>query len=246
LRPLAQLRYLPRLFTVSMAGTVATTLALIYGLRRLDAIAGVILLESEPVYSLTLATVFLHERPSRRQLIATATILAGIGSVFGTAGVFRPAYAALLILVTPLCWQISHVLSLRVMPPLTPRVITAARYVYAAAVLCAVLLIADRNAARQLAIPAVFVPIAFTGAFVYFLGSFTWYSAISRLSLAWTTALVIPAVPLVSLIFAVIFLGERLGPHEIAGIAVVMLGILTLVVGTNARRPVVPAPASYE
>jgi drug/metabolite transporter (DMT)-like permease len=109
-----------------------------------------------------------------------------------------------------------------------------------------VLLVADWNAARQLAIPAVFVPIAFTGAFVYFLGSFTWYGAISRLSLAWTTALVIPAVPIVSLIFAAIFLGERPGPHEIAGIAVAMLGIVTLVAGTNAQREVVPAPASYE
>ena len=47
-----------------MAGTVATSLTLIYGLAKIDAVAGVILLESEPVYSLLMATAFLGERPS--------------------------------------------------------------------------------------------------------------------------------------------------------------------------------------
>src|SRR5215831_675733 len=92
---LLEFRYLPRLIAISTAGTVATTLALIYGLRKIDAIAGVILLEIEPVYSLILATIFLKERPSRRQLLATATILAAIGYVFGAAHAFRPLYAAL-------------------------------------------------------------------------------------------------------------------------------------------------------
>jgi drug/metabolite transporter (DMT)-like permease len=132
------------------------------------------------------------------------------------------------------------------MPPLSPRVITGARYVYAAGVLATLLLITGGNAARQIALPAVFVPIAFTGAFVFFLGSFTWYGAISRLSLAWTTALVIPAVPIVSLMFAILFLGELPESHEIAGITVAVCGIVILVVGTSAGRNVVPAPGSYE
>ncbi len=231
-------RYLPRLFAISMAGTAATTLALIYGLRKLDAVAGVILLESEPVYSLMLATVFLHERPSARQLVATATILAAIGSVVGAGRAFRPLSAALLILLTPCFWQTSHVLSLGVMPPLTPRVITGARYVYAAIVLGLILVGFDHRSLAELAEPGVFILIAFTGAFVYFMGSFTWYGAISRLSLTWTTALVIPAVPIVSFIFAIIFLGERPGPHEIVGISVAVIGILVLVIGSDARRNV--------
>jgi len=243
---LLDLRYLPRLLAISMAGTVATTLALIYGLRKIDAVAGVILLESEPVYSLILATVFLKERPSMRQLFATATILAAIGYVFGAGGAFRPLHAALLVLVTPLFWQSSHVWSLGVMPPLTPRVITGARYVYAAIALGVILLGFDHRSVAALAVPAVIVPIAFTGAFVYFLGSFTWYGAISRLSLAWTTALVIPAVPVVSLIFAIILLGEHPGAREAVGITAAVIGILALVLGSDARRDVVPAPALYE
>jgi drug/metabolite transporter (DMT)-like permease len=239
-------RYRLRLIAISVTGTVATALALIYGLRRIDAIAGVLLLESEPVYSLVLATTFLKERPSGRQLLATVVILGAIAFVFGVGRAFSPWYAALLVLVTPLFWQSSHVLSLSVMPPLTPRVITGARYVYAAIVLLALLFAVDRRSLAALVAPEDLSAILFAGVFVYFMGSFTWYGAINRLSLAWTTALVIPAVPVVALAFAIIFLGERPGPHELAGIALAIMGILGLVLGSDARRNLVAAPATSE
>ncbi len=238
---LLELRYLPRLVAISAIGTVATTRALIYGLRKIDAVAGVILLESEPIYSLIMATVFLKERPSKRQLLATAAILAAIGYAFGAAHAFRPLYPAALILITPMFWQSSHVLSLKVMPPLTPRVITGARYIYAAIALLAIMLGFKQSSFAMLAVPGILVPVVFTGAFVYFMGSFTWYGAISRLSLAWTTALVIPAVPVVSLIFAIIFLDERPDARELAGIALAVIGMLALVLGSDARRNVIPA-----
>jgi drug/metabolite transporter (DMT)-like permease len=239
-------RYLPRLVAISALGTVATTLALVYGLRKIDAVAGVILLESEPVYSLILAVVFVKERPSKRQLLATAAILAAIGYAFGAAHAFRPLSAAMLILITPMFWQSSHVMSLKVMPPLTPRVITGARYIYAAFALLAIMLGFAQGSLAMLAVPGVLVPVVFTGALVYFMGSFTWYGAISRLSLAWTTALVIPAVPVVSLIFAIIFLNERPDPQELAGLALAIIGMLALVFGSDARRNVVPTTAIYE
>jgi len=239
-------RYRLHLFAISMTGTVATTLALIYGLKRIDAVAGVLLLESEPVYSLVLATIFLKERPSRRQLLATAMILAAIGWVFGAGRSFTPWYDALLVLITPFFWQSSHVLSLNVMPPLTPRVITGARYLYAAIILLAILLTLDRGWLSARLAPEIFLTFLLTGTFVYFMGSFTWYGAISRLSLAWTTALVIPAVPIAALVFAIIFLGERPGPHEAAGISFAVAGIVALVLGTDARRNLVAVPASYQ
>jgi drug/metabolite transporter (DMT)-like permease len=239
-------RYLPRLIAISTAGTVTTTLALVYGLKKIDAVAGVILLESEPVYSLIMATLFLKERPSSRQLLATAMILASIGYVFGAGRAFKPLHAALLILITPMFWQTAHVLSLKIMPPLTPRVITGARYAYAAIVLFAILLGLERSSLAALAVPGILITVVFTGALVYFMGSFTWYGAISRLSLAWTTALVIPAIPVVSLIFAIIFLGERPGAHELVGMACAVLGMLALVLGSDARRNIAPAAATYE
>jgi len=228
--------YAPRLFALSLTGSLATSLLLIYGLHQIDAVAAVILLESEPVYSLILATMFLRERPSVRQLLATATILAGIGSVFGAGRAFSPFTAAALVFVTPLFWQISHVISLGVMPPLRPLCVTSARYVYAALVLVVVALIIDRGAFGELGNRDVMLAAGFTGAFVYFAGSLTWYGAISRLSLTWTTAFVIPGVPLLSFAFAIIFLGERPNLREYIGISVAILGVAALVTGADASR----------
>src|SRR5271154_975560 len=83
-------RYRARLFALSMAGTVMTSLTLTYGLTRIGAVAGVLLLQTEPVYSLILSMIFVGERPSGRQILATATILVGIGSGVPGGGSFSP------------------------------------------------------------------------------------------------------------------------------------------------------------
>ncbi len=228
--------YRMRMFTMSMVGTVATSLTLTYGLTRIDAIAGTILLQTEPVYSLILATIVIGERPSWRQLLATATILLGIGSVFGAGGEFSPLWAAGLVLCTPLFWQASHVIGLRMMPPLTPVTVTAGRMIYAAFALLATLLLFRPHTLWQLSsFPALAVILA-SGFFIYFLSSLTWYGAISRLSLAWTTALVVPGIPMLSILFAVVFLGESANRREIIGVLIAISGVLALVLGADAHR----------
>ncbi len=229
-------RWVSRLSALSMAGSVATSLTLIFGLRRIDAIAGVILLQSEPLYSLLLSTIFLGERPSRRQLIATAVILLGIGSVFAAGRAFTPFTAAALIFLTPLCWQTSHVISLGVMPPLSEICVTGARTIFAAVVLVTIFVVSDFGAVNSLADPRTLVVIFTTGAFIYVLGSLTWYGAINRLSLAWTTALTIPGVPMLSFLFAIIFLGEHPSVREVGGMLIAVAGVFFLVLGTDAGR----------
>jgi len=244
LEVLAQARYLPRLFMLSMAGTAMTSLTLIFGLEKINAVAGVLLLQSEPVYSIVLATIVVGERPSFRQVVATAIIVAGIGSVFVAGAAFSPAYAAILVLLTPLFWQTAHVLSLKVMPPLSPMCITGARYVYAAFVLTAILLLFRSSALAQLADPKALTVVLVTGFLIYFVGSLSWYAAISRLSLTWTTALVVPGIPILSILFAVIFLGEHATVREAIGVAIAMGGIVALVTGSDAHRKQPPLEAA--
>lgn len=245
LRPLIDPRYRIRLFWLSTAGTVVTTLTLVFGLRRIDAIPGTLLLQSEPVYSLLLATLFVGERPSLRQIAATVIVLGGIASVLGAGGLYSPAWAAVLVGLTPLFWQTAHVLSLPVMPPLSPLCITGARYGYAAVVLAMLMAVFNPSSLAQLRDPAVIITIVATGAVVYFLGSLTWYAAINRLSLTWTTALVIPGVPLLSTVFAIVFLREHASWREIIGIMIAVAGVLTLVLGADGIRRT-PSPDQAE
>jgi len=229
-------RYRGRLFGVAMAGTVMTSLTLTYGLTRIGAVAGVLLLQTEPVYSLVLSTIFVGERPSVRQMLATATVLVGIGSVFAGGGSFSPLWASAIIFTTPLFWQASHVLGLKLMPPLTPTSMTGGRFFYASIVLTAMLLIFRRESIVQLADPTSLGVIMVTGFFVYFLSGLTWYGAINRLSLAWTTALVVPGIPILSILFAVMFLGERATTREVVGILISVSGVLALVLGADPHR----------
>jgi drug/metabolite transporter (DMT)-like permease len=236
LRILVDRRYRLRLMGVAMAGTVVTTLSLVYGFRHIDAVAGILLLQSEPVYSLLLASLFAGERPKPRQIAATLIIVAGIASAVGPGGVYSPGWAAALLALTPLSWQTAHILSLPVMPPLSPVCITGARYGYGAVVLAIGLIALNPGALAQLADPTVLIIIIAAGTICYFLGSLTWYAAINRLSLAWTTALVIPGVPLLSIAFAIIFLGERATTRELAGVVVSIAGMLLLVLGADGIR----------
>jgi drug/metabolite transporter (DMT)-like permease len=229
-------RYRTGLLGMSMVGTVMTSLTVTFGLSRIGAIAGVILLQTEPVYSLGLATVVVGERPSRRQLVATATILVGIGSVFGAGGAFSPLWAAALVFVTPLFWQTSHVIGLKLMPPLTVATVTGGRMFYAAVVLAILVLLFRPGAIGELRDPRALAAVLATGFFIYFLSALTWYGAISRLSLTWTTALVVPGVPLISILFAVVFLGEHASTREIAGILIALTGVIALVLGADPHR----------
>src|SRR5271163_3274154 len=229
-------RYRWQLLRVSLAGTVTTSLTLTYGLSQIGAVAGVLLLQTEPVYSLILSTLFVGERPSMRQLLATATILVGIGSVFAGGGSFSPLWASAILFLTPLSWQASHVMGLKLMPPLTPASLTGGRFFYASIVLTVLLLIFRRESLVQLADPTALTVILATGFVVYFLGALSWFGAINRLSLAWTTALVVPGIPILSILFAVIFLGERATMREIVGILISVTGVLALVLGADPHR----------
>jgi drug/metabolite transporter (DMT)-like permease len=229
-------RYRGRMIAMSMAGTVMTSLTLTYGLTRIGAVGGVLLLQTEPVFSLLLATIFIGERPAFRQLLATATILVGIGSVFGGGGVLSPLWAAVLCFMTPLFWQASHVIGLNVMPPLTPTSVTGGRFLYASIVLTAMLLLFRRESLVQLTDLNSLGVVLVTGFFIYFLSALTWYGAINRLSLAWTTALVVPGIPILSILFAVLFLGERATTREVVGILISVGGVLSLVLGADPHR----------
>jgi drug/metabolite transporter (DMT)-like permease len=231
-------RYATWLFAMAMTGTLITSLTMVDGMRHIDAIAAVILLQTEPVYSLILSVVVVGERPSPRQLLATTAILVGIASVFWAGNAFSPVFAAMLLFITPLFWQTSHVLGLRVMPPLSPVTIAGARFIFAACVFIPMLLLRPSASLSELRDPRLLMVILATGFFVYFLSALTWYGTISRLSLSWTTALVVPGVPLISMVFAMVFLGEHPTSHEVIGVLIAISGVLALVLGADPHRKV--------
>ena len=117
-----------RLVAVGALGTAAAHLMFYAGAHRSTAIESALCLQIEPLYSLLAAWLALGHPPTRRRLTAIGILLVGIVCAVGPDG-FTGSSGVWLLLITPLCWQLSHLVVLRGLPGVAPSILTAARYV---------------------------------------------------------------------------------------------------------------------
>jgi len=228
----------PRLFIVGALGTACAFLLFFYGARRTSAIETVLCLQTEPAYSLLLSWMFLGHRPSTWRVMAIGVLLLGIVLAVGGRGVASsPGVWALLI--TPLCWQVSHLIVLRHLPRISPHVLTGARYVHGGLVL-SVLWVASGGVVTMPA-PADLVPllplVALQGVILSYVGTLLWYQAITRLDLARSTAIVVPSIPLLSLGASFVLLGEVPTAYQWSGLLLTAAGVSAFVMAPHVDGP---------
>jgi O-acetylserine/cysteine efflux transporter len=226
------------LLAIGTLGTAITFLLFFEGARRSSAVETALCLQMEPVYSLFLARFFLGHPLTPRRLAAVLAIVGGIGLALSPAG-FSGWLGNALLLVTPLGWQISHLIVLRGLPSVQPRTLSAARYVYGGAVLAA-LWLATGGIARLPATPELLrlLPVlVLQGAVLSFLGTLVWYGAIARLDLARCTAIVVPSIPLLSLGASWFLLGEVASTRQWAGLLLTACGVVAFVTAPHATSP---------
>jgi len=234
------------LAVLGLLGTALPFLLFFAGTQRTSAIEAVLCLQMEPVYSLLLAWGVLGHRLTLRRLSAAALLASG---VFLAVGVGRgPRGDALglgLLMVTPLCWQLSHVLVLRRLPGTPAPVLTGARYVWGAIFLAPALWLSpagpgDLPLREQLPI------LALQGVVLAYAGTMFWYLAIGRLDLARATAVVVPSIPVLSLGVSYLLLGEQASLRQLAGTALTVVGVVAFARAPHAvsERERIPAPSA--
>jgi drug/metabolite transporter (DMT)-like permease len=227
-------RFVGWLVPISLLGTTATTLLLFIGSRLTDGVSSALLLQSEPVYSLALTWLVWRRPASQRQLAGTALILLGIVLVLYD-GTFRIGLGGALILLAPLGWQVSHVLALRVMPPMSPYALTAARYLYGGAGL--VLTQAWFGHVSIHTVDATALAMAaFHGIVLFFFGTLLWYETIRRLDLSRATAIVTPCEPIMSLVLVWLLLRNLPNLYQAAGLLLLAPGMWLVVVRSRRER----------
>ena len=253
----AELRLLTRgpaagwLLAVGSLGTAIAFLLFFWGARQASAIDTVLCLQSEPAYSLLLTWLVLGHRPTRRRLGAITFLLSGIALAVGAHG-FDVSIGIWLLLATPLCWQLSHLIVLRRLVGLPPSVLTGARYIDGGVILSFLWLTSGGMTA--LPPPAAFLRVlpllVFQGVVLSYLGTLVWYQAITRLDLARTTAIVVPSIPLLSLAASFLLLGEVPSPTQCIGLVLTATGVFAFVtaphVGTGFQTVASPASAVLE
>jgi probable blue pigment (indigoidine) exporter len=233
-----------RLAAIGVLGTGVAFQLFYAGASRSSAIETVLCLQIEPVYSLLAAWLVLGHRPTARRVAAICTLLTGIALAVGGRGVV-PSRGVWLLLATPLCWQVSHLIVLRGLVGISPSVLTGARYVYGSAVLVVWWLLTGGvgSLPASTALPALLPLLAFQGVVLSYVGTLLWYQAVTRLDLARSTAIVVPSIPLLSLLASFLLLGEVATARQWTGLLLTAAGVLTFVTTADARGAAPPAPA---
>ncbi len=235
----------PRLALVGALGTAAAFFLFYAGTSRTSAIEAALCLQVEPAYSLVAAWVGLGHRPTLRRVVSVGALLAGLGLALG-AHQLSSATGVWLILATPLCWQLSHLVVLRGLPGVTPPVLTGARYVYGGLILAAAWLVSGGRAAELIALGPGLPLLAVQGTVLSYLGTIVWYGAIARLDLARTTAIVVPSIPVLSLGATFLLVGEVPTLRQALGMLLTAAGVLAFVTAPHAEawRERIPSPTA--
>jgi drug/metabolite transporter (DMT)-like permease len=237
----------PWLFIVGVLGTAVAYVLLFLGTQRSTAIDAVICLQSEPAYALLAAWLFLGHRPTVRRLAAATVLLGGIFLALGGRG-FSRSSGMWILLATPLCWQTSHLVVLRRLRGLSAPALTGARYIDGGIVLALYWMAAGGLGhlppANQLL--RLGPLLAFQGTILFYVGTLLWYAAIARLDLARATAIVVPTIPLLSLLASFLLLGEIPTIYQSGGLVLTAAGVVAFVTAPDARKREIAVPSRLQ
>ncbi|KUK85822.1 MAG: Transcription regulatory membrane protein, HTH-AraC family [candidate division TA06 bacterium 34_109] len=196
---LLKARYFLTLLSIGFFGTTLSNVLFFYGVRLTSGINSAILLQIEPIYALLIGYLLLKERINSRQIIATLFIILGTLLVV-YQGTSTWNWGDILILLTPICYQISHFFSKQLLnkTDLNPLFIATGRTLF-----------------------------IFYGIVVYALSYLTFYEAIKRINLSKASA-IISVYPAISILLAWFILKEVPDWYQLTGFFIILLGIFYL------------------
>ena len=236
-------RDLPRFIVAGLLGMVGYNLPVTVGLQWLPASSAGLLLATEPVWVLVIGLVFLGERAGPRVLAGTGVALAGVAVIAGPAALSpasgtRAVAGAALVLLATLAFG-GYMVVLRPLSQKYGPVSATATSSVAGAL--PYLALAGTAWPPRLSPPAgaelLFLALGSTVA-----GMLLWNLAVVRGGAGISRLLYLE--PVVSVLGAMVFLGERVTAAVLAGGVLVIAGVLMTGDGmARPRRPAVIADA---
>ena len=224
-------RDLPRLIVAGLLGMVGYNLPVTVGLQWLPASSAGLLLATEPVWVLVIGLVFLGERAGPRVLAGTGIALAGVAVIAGPAALSpgsgtRAVAGAALVLLATLAFGGYMVVLRPLSEKYGPVSATAASSVAGAAPYLALVgTIWPPRLSQPARAEVLFLALGSTVA-----GMLLWNLAVVRGGAGISRLLYLE--PVVSVLGAMVFLGERVTAAVLAGGVLVIAGVL--VTGNSA------------
>lgn len=221
-------KYFLSLLLIGFFGTTLSNILFFYGVRLTSGINSSILLQVESIYALFIGYTLLNERVSFRQIVATIVIILGTLLVI-YQGTLALNWGDLLVLGTPLCYQIGHIFSKRLLnqKELSPLFIAAGRTLYGGIFLFIISQLFGVQEFEKLKEMNILGILIFYGLVIYGLSYYTFYESIKRINLSKATA-IISVYPAVSILLAWFLLNERPDFYQMAGFFIILSGIFYL------------------
>lgn len=222
-------RYFPRLLLIGFFGITLSNICFFFGVTLTSGINSSILLVIEPLYAIFIGYILLNEKITLKQIFFTMiTMLGTLVVIYRVGFIFN--WGDLLVLLTPLCWQVAHFFSKRLMTSykeITPMLIATARTLYGGIFLFILSSIEGSNQYDKLGMTNILLLLIFQGIIGFALHYSIWYEAIKRLNLSKATTLV-SVYPTFSILLAWLILKEFPTFYQLAGFALIMVGIFGL------------------
>ncbi|WP_010479545.1 DMT family transporter [Thermococcus zilligii] len=210
--------FLTGLFATAVAYSLFT-----YGTRLSTAINSAILTRFEVFYSFLIGWLFLGERITAKGAFSALALVSGVFLVVTGGKGVTIGGGDVLLLLTPLFWQIGHAIAKRT--AYSPLTIAALRNTFGGLLLL---------------VPALktgfaFTPLALAEGIVIALTQSLWYCSIARINLSKATAILTPS-PVLSVMASMALLGESVGVYQIAGLALIIAGTLLVTLEKSEGR----------
>ncbi len=216
------------LFTGALFGL--STYLYVLGVEKAGATNAAIAIQAYPLFAILWESLFLKRRKSAVELTLTAIL---IGSLYflGTGGTFRMSGLSPWFLVSlgvPLIWSIAHVIIKEELgrTPITPAQVTFFRVAISTLFLFAVVALAAPSGLAA-GVHAVFQASSAIMGLVYFAELIVWFYAVRHIDVSLASSITTPW-PALTMVLAVVFLGDTVEPYQIAALVVVVASIYGL------------------
>lgn len=219
-------KYLFKYFLISNFGNALPFCAMLYALKWTTPANIAILNQVEMIYSLLFCAIFLKEKITLKQIIASFLIIAGATILMFEKGLTPHLKGDLIVVFCVWMFQASHILIKKLPSEIDNNLICATKNFYSIPVLIVLLLIFEPTPVFNYNLSLLIV-LVYMGIIRYGLSYNLWVYAIRNLELAKTTAVAL-SFPALTLVLSVLFGYDKFSLFNISGLLLTMFGAFWL------------------
>lgn len=211
----------------------------VFGIEKAGAVSAAIAMQAYPLFAILWETLFLKRRKNALEMALTLVLL---GSLYylGTGGTgmidgFSPWF--LLALGVPFLWSVAHVIIREELgrSPITPAQITFFRVIISTIFLGIVLLISQPTAFQTIFSRTDFQVFAIVMGLVYYIELIIWFYAMRNIDVSLASSITTPW-PALTMVLAVIFLGEPVAPYQIIAFIAIIACVYGLMIASIRKE----------